>query len=275
MSNLNSSDNYLITINHQIDRDEWECLEHEDTLRLTTQILDYVNNNLTGNLVVLFPAGWFDNGDGPANDYYQLIEKQLTEFLKLKNNNIVACIGIDGSCGADQVAIAISKNGIEAIGRKFYPTDAEKDYINYAKDYLGYEAGKSRIFEMNDLRFYLCVCYDSFGIRKKKLSNPGVEFILNLVHGFNPKGSYEGGSGEVYFAKHGFAGASKTWGCKVFGAATFFDREIPEKWPDGVYWNKGDISTQLWKYKYNPLKPDAMLPINAYVGHCISKVYKI
>ncbi len=83
------------------------------------------------------------------------------------------------------------------------------------------------------------------------LMNPNVDIILNLVHGFNPIGEF--GSGEVYFAKHSFAGASKQWGCPTFGAAVFERRDIPLNWPTGVLWNQGEKSTQKWKYTENAI----------------------
>ncbi|PXF60765.1 MAG: hypothetical protein C4B59_08050 [Candidatus Methanogaster sp.] len=74
---------------------------------------------------------------------------------------------------------------------------------------------------------------------------------MNLVHSFYPVG--EGSSGAPYFAKHGFAGASKQWDCPVFGAVVFFGRNILENWPTGVYWNQGSKSTVDWAYADNPV----------------------
>ena len=63
----------------------------------------------------------------------------------------------------------------------------------------------------------MAVCYDGFGIKQKGISNFGIDVILDLVHGFGD----DYGVGHQYFAKHGFAGASKEWNCPVFGAAVF------------------------------------------------------
>jgi hypothetical protein len=153
-------------------------------------------------------------------------------ILSEKERNIIVSLGIDGKVGQyakDQTGIAINKDGIEAIGRKFHPSPQEKGHVELAKDHLSKEENKSRVFDLNGRRYFLCVCYDSFGIKQKGIPNFGIDVILELVHGFYPKG--EGSSGDVYFAKHGFAGASKQWGCPVFGAATFSNREIPERWP--------------------------------------------
>ena len=193
-----------------------------------------------------------------------------------KERNIVVCIGVDGRVtqyAKDQIGIAISKKGIEAIGRKFHSAPQEKGHVELADDYLSKEENKPRVFDLNGRNFFFSVCYDSFGIKQKKLSNPGIDIILDLVHGFNRKG--EGGSGEVYFAKHGFAGASKKWECLVFGAAVFFNREIPERWPTGVYWNKGDMSTQRWRYEDNPIKPQTEFRKTIKEGTALVKIYNI
>lgn len=80
----------------------------------------------------------------------------------------------------------------------------------------------------------MAVCYDGFGIKKQNIKNPGVDVILDLVHRFPPIG--EDISGDVLFAKHGFAGAAKHWGCPTLGAAVFYNSDIPSKWPTGVVW---------------------------------------
>jgi len=77
-----------------------------------------------------------------------------------------------------------------------------------------------QVFQAKHKKLYMAVCYDGFGIRKLNLVNPHVDAVLNLVHGFYPKG--EGGSGDVYFAKSSFAGSSRQWKCPTFGAAIFF-----------------------------------------------------
>lgn len=53
-------------------------------------------------------------------------------------------------------------------------------------------------------------------------------WLINFgIRGYGP-------SGDVDFARKGFAGASQQWDCPVFGTAVFFDRAIPENWPTGV-----------------------------------------
>ena len=97
--------------------------------------------------------------------------------------------------------------------------------------------------------------------------------ILNHVHRFNPKG--EPSSGDVYFAKNGFAGASKEWNCLVFGAAVFFKREVPDRWPTGVYWNCGSKSVQKWSYNDNPIKPVSLFSIKVTEGTAHIRIYNL
>jgi len=63
-----------------------------------------------------------------------------------------------------------------------------------------------------------------------------------------------GPAGTSFFAKHGFAGASKRWSCPVFGTAVFFSCNIPENWPTGVYWNQGSKNTKKWRYADNSVR---------------------
>ena len=97
---------------------------------------------------------------------------------------------------------------------------------------------------------YLAVCYDCFGIRKKEIKNPGIDIILDLTHGFHKQGY--GPSGDVDFARKGFAGASMQWQIPVFGTGVFFKREVPQNWPSGVMW-AGTKSVKSFKYEDNQM----------------------
>lgn len=205
---------------------------------------------------VIFPAGLFrvtgnKNASSAVSKYAGCVIKILREL----DSDTVACFGIDGRGSKDQLAIAVTKNEIIGVGRKFHPTNYERERISFAKNYTHGDSGYSRIIDIKGRKAFLAVCYDGFGISQNKLKNPGVDLVFNLVHGFYPRG--EGGSGDVDFARKGFAGASKQWGCPVFGAAVFFDRPIPGKWPTGVSWKSGDISTRAWRYSYNTVSPKA------------------
>lgn len=244
-------------------------LNNEDYTRIIEKILFRIDNQID---ILLFPAGFYST-DYQARTLYKKTVEIVKKLLKLANKHCIVCLGIDGRDGIDQIALAINENGILAMGRKFHPTSEEHGCIDIAEDHLSTEDDYSRIFKVRDKKIYMAVCYDGFGIRQKHLENPGIEIVLDLVHGFYPKG--EGDSGEVYFARHGFAGASKQWGCYVFGAANFFNREIPEYWPAGVYWNQGDKSTRQWKYGDNGIKPIDKIWINSERISALVKIYEV
>ena len=227
----------------------------EKRKELLSRIVEKLAEELDEDCVILFPGGYFSAEKEAARTLYVSVEKYVKDELDRTGKNFVICVGIDGKkerFARDQIAMAISKRGIEAIGRKFHPAPVEKGHVDLAENFQSREERKSRTFSFGGRTYFLGACYDSFGIKHLDLPNPGVDVVLDLVHRFISSGK---GSSCSYFARHGFAGASKHWGCPVFGAAVFFDRRIPEDWPSGVFWNKGNISTQDWGYRDNPLKP--------------------
>ena len=249
---------------------------NDERLEALSQIVNIVEKETEGDGVVLFSGGWFSAHEEEARSLYEWVEKSVKKILGRNERNIVVCLGIDGRVAQyakDQIAVSISKERIEAIGRKFHPSPREKGHVELANNHLAREDGRSRIFELNGRNYFLCACYDSFGIKQKGIPNFGINVILDLVHGFYPKG--KGGSGDVYFAKHGFAGASKQWGCLVFGAAVFFNRKIPEYWPSGVYWNQGTKSTQRWRYADNPIKPRVEFEARIKEGTASVRVFNL
>ncbi len=251
---------------------------NDGRLDALTQIVDRIASKKSGDGVILFPGGWFRTDKEKPSTIYDWTEKSLKNVLETIKEHIVVCIGIDGSVDEedyahDQIGLAVSKNGIDAIGRKFHPAPQEKDYVELAKDYLAEEDGKSRIFELNGVKYFMCVCYDTYGVRHKNLTNPDVDVVLNLVHCFYPVG--EGPSGTSFFAKHGFAGASKQWICPVFGTAVFFKRDIPENWPTGVYWDRGSKSTRYWRYSDNPIKSKDKIEMKVREGAVLVKIYEL
>ncbi len=222
---------------------------------LLSRILWELAKELDEDCVILFPGGYYSAGRQEARTIYSSVGNFVRDELARTGKNFVICIGIDGRkerYARDQIAMAVSKKGIEAIGRKFHPAPVEIGYVELAEDFRSMEEGKPRTFYFGGRTYFLGACYDSFGIKHLLLSNPGVDVVLDLVHGFTESGE---GSGCSYFARHGFAGTSKHWKCPVFGAAVFFNRKIPEDWPSGVFWNQANKSTQDWSYSDNPLKP--------------------
>jgi len=270
---LHQSTVWLATVILQSDRK----VTNQDRLAAISGIVKHVTDRTKGSGVILFPGGWLSAGTRKAHTIYRNVERNLERILANFPDKIVLCIGIDGretrEWARDQIGIAVSRNGIEAIGRKFHPAPSEKKYVHLAEDHLVKEQGYQRTFKLKGKTYFICACYDSFGLKHNLIPNPGVDVVLDLVHGFLPKG--EGNSGDVYFAKHGFAGASKQWGCPVFGAAVFFDRRIPLDWPSGVYWNQGSTSTQSWRYEDNPLIPADESLIGIKEGTCLIRIFKI
>ena len=242
-----------VTLRSDNDKD----YSNDERMRELSEIVGSIAKETSGDGVILFPGGWFKTNKEKPSTKYDWVEKQVGAILGAIEARVIVCIGIDGSseaeCGNTQIGLAVDKAGIKAISRKFHPAPQEKGHVELADNYLSEEDGKSRIFELNGVKYYMCVCYDIYGIRQKNLPNPDVDVVLNLVHCFYPVGV--GPSGASYFARHGFAGASRQWSCPVFGTAVFFICNIPEKWPTGVYWNQGGKSTQHWRYADNPIMP--------------------
>lgn len=248
---------------------------NDERLKVLSQIVDSVAKETDGDGVILFPGGWFGAAKQEARNLYKWMEGNVGDILRKKEGNIIICLGIDGRVtqfAKDQIGIAISKKGIKAIGRKFHPAPKEKGHVELAKDHLTKEDNKSRVFDLNGRKYFLCACYDSFGIKQKGIPNPGIDVILDLVHHFYKL--KKGPSGTSYFARNGLAGASKHWSCLVFGAVVFFNRD-PKNWPSGVYWNQGDKDIKKWRYSDNPLKPKVKFELKIKEGVASVRIYDL
>jgi hypothetical protein len=210
---------------------------------------DVVRENHTAD-IILFPAGYI-YFDHQRTTQINKLCNHISTFLKSIECRATVCIGIDCDDGNDQLAVAVSKEGTQAIGRKFHPTADEDGYIREAKTYNELEMGYPRVFNVKNKSVYLAICYDGFGIRHCNLPDMGIDVVLVLAHQFWKRG--EGPSGDVDFARKGFAGASQHWNCPVFGTAVFFCRDIPENWPTGVLWTDRSKSVRHFKYHENQL----------------------
>jgi hypothetical protein len=265
--------NWVATVLIQSD----ENYTNRNRLNALRKIMNKISEKTEGDGVTLFPGGWFSAGSRKAKTIFGWTERNVKAVLKRSRRNLIACLGIDGrktdEWAKDQIGAAISRKGIIAIGRKFHPAPSEKEYVQLAPDHIYKEEGYSRIFESNGRRYFLCACYDSFGLKHKDISNFGIDVVLDLVHGFFPKG--DGRSGDVYFAKHGFAGGSKHWSCPFFGAAVFFHRKIPNRWPSGVLWNRGKKNPQKWRYDDNPMKPLNEFELKIDEGNALVRIFEI
>ena len=214
-----------------------------------TQLLQKIIEAETKAGIILLPAGYYQNQKMTKRRICSLA-KDVTRILKRADSFSVVCLGVDYRSGKDQIAYAINAQGIIAAGRKFHPTAEERGVITTATDFMTKENGMERTFQVKGFNCYLAVCYDGFGIRQLNIKNPGVDVILDLVHRFYKQGY--GPSGDVYFARKGFAGASMQWKCPVFGTAVFFGREIPERWLTGVLYT-GTKGVQSFKYADNQI----------------------
>jgi len=233
-----------------------EDINYKSRTSLLKSVLREINSRAD---IVLLPAGFFETRK-KATAVFSKVERTVrTSLNKIGLKDTIVCVGVDGRDGKDQVALAINSNGIIAAGRKFYPTQEEINYVDLATNYMSEEDGYSRVFRLGEKTFFLAICYDSFGIKKINTENPGVDAILNLVHGFYPVG--QGGSGVGYFARYGFAGASKQWGCPIFGAAVFFNRQVPKRWPTGVFFDESIDDIKVWKYEHNLISQTEVIEV--------------
>ena len=244
--------------------------------RDTKTIMRHIVESTMGDGVVLFPAGWFLFAGRIRRAHFRGVEARIAKLIEDDGGgrDVVVVVGIDGDLRGDipvdQCAVAIGRDGILAVARKFYGTPDEAGVIRAARDGMVGEGGYPRTFQLGGRSFYIATCYDIFGIRHRSLPNPGCDAILSLVHGFAPRGHQ--GCGDVYFARLGFAGASRAWRCPVYGSAVFFQRPIPPRWPSGVLW-RGGRRGRYWRYADNGMGPETIYRIELSDGRCEIRVY--
>lgn len=285
LGNENKADNWIVTVTLRSDR---AALEEKDPkyngvrINELKLIISEILAQTRGDGVILFPGGWVHTGFEPAESIYPVLEGEIKQVLSMTDRDVIACVGVDGKYDRpleddpydqDQIAVAVSKSGIIAAGRKFYPTnEEERKHITLADSYLARQNGFPRTFDLNGTRYFLFVCYDIYGPRSDpdRYSNPGVDIGLNLIHRFCPKG--EGPSQENYFPRYGFAGASKIWGIPIFGTGIYYRRDIPADWPTGVYWKPG--GRVRCTYEEIALPVDRSIgPISVPEGHVEVRVF--
>lgn len=273
-------------------RKQFRKTDNKERITALLEIVQETANRETGPGILVFPCGYFHTGKLKANprNYNRWVNAIKSKLGTINNEEVVVCFGIDGGTGKtsaigpheDQIALAVDKRGIIAMGRKFYPTSGEMKTTRLAPDYLSQENGTPRIFSLNGKKFYLAVCYDIFGIKYDSLPNPGVNGILNFIHKFTPRCqcqentcTCEPASGDVYFVKNGLVGASRQWNCPVWGSVVFFNRPIPPKWPAGVFWNQNGKHLRYWKYSDNPIQIQSEFECFIPEGRAAVKVYNV
>lgn len=246
------------------------CKKTENATRLA--LLERVLAEYTSADVILFPAGFFACG-WPLRMKAEGAARKVERLLEKYNSDAIICFGIDSKDDRDQLAFAVNRTAIIAGARKFYPTKDEQGIISLADGYDAEEFGRKRFFEAKGKKFYIAVCYDCFGIRHKNIANPGADVILVLAHRFHPR--RKGPSGDVDFARKGFAGASSQWGCPVFGTAVFFERPVPDNWPTGVWWKGSRESVKLFKYTDNALMPSEQAELSSKSVNAVCRVFSV
>ena len=178
---------------------EWGLKQEKDPalngMRISEmkQIIAAILKDTDRDGVIVFPAGWFHSGMDPADSLYPEVTDEIKKSLDQTTRKIIICLGIDGlfdrpkdddPFDRDQIALAIDRSGIIALGRKFFCRDDEKPIIYSASGYLEKEQGKDRIFELNGVRYYLFECNDIKAPYSKgaNFPNPGIDIGLNLIH---------------------------------------------------------------------------------------------
>jgi len=216
-------------------------------LKLLDTALQTLAKPLSSSDILIFPAGFLKFQD--EHEKSCLIFK-VQELIR---TDILICFGLDSSDSRHQISVVLSKNGIVAMGRKFFPTDYDKrNGMVKSEHYLDKENGRERIFTLKAKRIYIAVCNDIKGISALNLEQPQprVDVVVDLIHGFNKKGV---GSSPSYFART-MANSSQKWQCSVVGSAAFFNRDIPNNWPAGIRIKYRQEDMRRWNYENNILK---------------------
>jgi hypothetical protein len=246
----------------------------QQRLEATRVVVRNVATAAAGNNVVMFSGAWFYAGGGQPNAILgEVIWDVLRGLRRDGDSRIAVTFGVDGRRHKDQLGVALDARGaVVGMARKFYPTREEKGKLAAAASWDAKEDGFPRIAMLFGRRFFLAVCYDAFGIKKRHLRNPGVDAVLDHVHLFNPRGTRN--SGDVLFARHGLGGASRQWGIPVFAAVRFVKRTVPEKWPSGVLW-KGTKSRSTLETAYAriAIPPERTLLVPTVAGRCVVRIF--
>jgi hypothetical protein len=217
-----------------ISQESGQVLSVQQRLQAASRVVSQVLAEPTASDgLIVFPAGWIDTGDKDVKNALPDILSHLVPLLDRPGGQVVVTLGVDGNNGQDQVGLAVTREGVVAIGRKFYPTVWEQQDLGMEPraNYVSGDDGMSRAFTVGRTKFYIAISHDTFGIIHGGHNNPDVDVVISLAHRFGRRGD---GSGDVDFARKGLAGVSKQWGCPVFAAANFVGRDIPPNWPSSV-----------------------------------------
>ena len=229
------------TFKYPDDDQEKNKAKNRDRFSACLKIITNLANECPGPGLVLFPGGYFHSGTaeidtGTISCLSRTVEKvalHLENIEKTHPDTIVVVFGIDGNVDLakgdsyrydrNQIAVAITKEGMVAFAKKFHPTDTvEKLSVDCSDNYLSSETALhktwDRWFNHENKRFYLAVCNDIKGLPDKKKPD-GIDYILNLVHGCYRR---QDGPTCSYFVRLGFGRASLFWGVScVWGRCLF------------------------------------------------------
>jgi hypothetical protein len=238
----------------------WSKFTTINKIKLMKQILKDIFKEVKSQpTIVLFPAGVFDF---PISKkiYIQRLSKLFSLFLKIYGKSSIIVFGIDFGVNKHtntikqakkQMAVAISKDGIIALSNKFFSTKQEQGKINLSSSPYAKIDGFNAFFKYNNQSFVMAICYDVFGLRKKKIKLKKDIVILNLIHIFKKS---EEGSGVFRYIKNGLARASYYFSCQVFCAAIFEDKDY-HNYTSGIFVSYEVLNT--WKYNDNEQKSES------------------
>lgn len=209
------------------------------------QIVERVTNQKAGDGIVVFPAGWLTTGPDKAVSIAPGIAHEIQVHLRSIPGSVVVVLGIDGrkdrkGNDRDQIALAVTRDGLIAAGAKFNPTvDDRKNGLIPARfnDLL---LGKERVFSRKGKRYLVAVCYDVAGGHHHTIPGSSKRFdvILNPVHKF------EQGDALVEWVRKTAGAESRLWDCPIFGAVKFINGyPVQELWKPGIYWSYGNAAT--------------------------------
>ncbi len=255
----------IATINFK-DLERYDFNERFDWLE--SIIIENLSNDIDVDIYVL-PAQFLYIQDS-TKEFFEWAIEGITSLLTDLSCKSVICLGFDGLDGDEQLGIACNKDSCLAVGRKFHHMKDSISDIVLSKSFLELENGYSRVFELKGIKFYIAVCYDIYGINHNEIENPGIDVILNVIHGFGKSGA---GSDESGFARKGLAGASQRWKCPVFGAANFTDRAIAENWPTGVFFDDSTVKRNSLTYEDIRIEPIGVYTREGKESHM--KLYKV
>ena len=232
----------------------WLKFSTINKIKLMKQILKDIFKEVKSQpTIILFPAGIF-NFSVLQEICIKKLARFFSKFLEINHSSAVIVLGIDFGVKKDitkikkakkQMAIAINKDGIIALSKKFYPTKEEEGKIELSSSPYEKTCGLNACFTYNNQPFVMAVCYDIFGIRKKNIKVEKNTIILNLIHTFKKTGI---ASGTFYYVRDGLARTSYYTSCKVFCAAIFEEKEFGN-YISGIYVDNEVLNT--WKYNDN------------------------